>query len=231
MKKISPNTRIGESFTHPKFGIFTIVNYENCEKVTVEFNDTKFRQVTSYSHIRNLEVFDPLHCGVYGTYKGSNIRNKAAYKCWYNMIHRVHNCKAYENVCICDEWYDFSNFESWYSHQYKERGWHLDKDLKNKGNREYNSANCCFLPAQINTFISKFTKSKGYSFNKNRGRYEAYCREDGKYIHLGMYDTSEDARSAYLSYKIKVAYSLIDKYKETLAIELQQAIIKYIKDE
>jgi len=44
------------------------------------------------------------------------------------------------------------------------------------------------------------TKSKGYSVNKY-GKYEARIGHDGKKIHLGTYNTEEEARQAYLTKK------------------------------
>lgn len=229
MKKIDKSERVGQVFSHPKYGKFEVIDYQNCEQVTIKFVRTGYTQTTSYNHICNLEVFDALHTGIYGNKKGSSIRNTPSYKCWYNMIHRVHNTNAYKDVSICKEWYDFSQFEIWYSAQYKEQGWHLDKDLKRKGNKEYNPHSCCFIPPQINTFISKFSHCKGYSYNKRRHRYEAYCREDGKYIHLGLFDNEDDARNAYLTHKIKVANILIDRYKDVLDETIKSAIINHIK--
>lgn len=231
MKKIDKSERIGQIFNHPKYGEFEIIDYDNCENVTIIFKKTGSTQKTSYSHICKLEVFDAQHCGQYGNKKGSKLRNVNAYKCWYNMIHRVHNSKAYKEATICDEWYNFSIFEDWYSSQYKEIGWHLDKDLKNKGNKEYNPANCCFIPSQINTFIVKYLRSKGYSYNKRRRKFEAYCRENGDYVHLGMFDNENEARNSYIAYKIKVANNLIEKYDKVLDKEIKQAILNYFNDE
>ena len=43
-------------------------------------------------------------------------------------------------------------------------------------------------------------KSKGYSIRKN-GKYVAQIRLNGKGIHIGTYDTEEEARQAYLTKK------------------------------
>jgi len=42
---------------------------------------------------------------------------------------------------------------------------------------------------------------KGYSFDKRVGKYQASIRLSGKFIHLGMFDTSEKAHKAYLRVK------------------------------
>ena len=43
--------------------------------------------------------------------------------------------------------------------------------------------------------------AKGYYFNKKSGKYYAKITLDGKTIHLGAYDTPEEARNAYLAKK------------------------------
>ena len=43
--------------------------------------------------------------------------------------------------------------------------------------------------------------AKGYTFDKQTGKYRAKIMLDGKTIHLGSYDTPEEARSAYLAKK------------------------------
>jgi hypothetical protein len=44
---------------------------------------------------------------------------------------------------------------------------------------------------------------KGYYFNKAQKKYQAQIRLNGKAIHLGCYDTAEEARQAYLNAKPK----------------------------
>jgi len=47
------------------------------------------------------------------------------------------------------------------------------------------------------------TDCKGYSLDKERGKFEANIGLNGKKIHLGFYMTAEEARQAYLDGKIK----------------------------
>jgi hypothetical protein len=47
------------------------------------------------------------------------------------------------------------------------------------------------------------TKAKGFYFNKRAGKYQAYITVDRKRIHLGLHDTEEAARAAYLTAKAK----------------------------
>ena len=48
------------------------------------------------------------------------------------------------------------------------------------------------------------TKCKGYSFDKATGKYKAQITLNGKHIHIGCYDTPEEAHQAYLKKKEEV---------------------------
>lgn len=220
--------RIGEIFYHPKYGEYSIIAYTNCEEVKIRFKNTGYEYITSYNHIQNLEVRDSFFKGKYDNYVGASDVDRDAYKTWYNMIYRCHHSQGYEDVTVCDEWRDFSIFLKWYNNQYKERGWHLDKDILSHNGRIYSPQTCCFLPPELNTFFEKHKKAKGYSFNKRRKKYEAYCRERGKYIHLGLYQTPAEARIAYLNYKRNILKELINQYLGRISIELYNAMEKYL---
>jgi hypothetical protein len=43
----------------------------------------------------------------------------------------------------------------------------------------------------------------GVALNSHGKKYRAYCGRNGKYLHLGNYDTVEDAESAYQAYRAK----------------------------
>jgi len=47
------------------------------------------------------------------------------------------------------------------------------------------------------------TRTKGYSWNKKNKKWHAQICLNYKIIHLGYYDTEEDARQAYLTAKLK----------------------------
>ena len=45
------------------------------------------------------------------------------------------------------------------------------------------------------------TRCKGYYFNKAKGKYQALIKFNWKQIHIGYYDTEDEAREAYLNKK------------------------------
>jgi len=42
---------------------------------------------------------------------------------------------------------------------------------------------------------------KGYCYNKKANKYQAYIKIDGKQTHIGLHDTPEEAKAAYLEAK------------------------------
>jgi len=46
--------------------------------------------------------------------------------------------------------------------------------------------------------------AKGCSWNKNAGKWRAQIMLDGKKIHIGYFDTEEDARNAYIKKKLEL---------------------------
>lgn len=228
VRVLEDTNRVGETFHHPKYGEYSIVEYLNCEKVRIRFSRTGYECYSSYNHIQNKEVKDYFHRGKYGACKGCSHTDREAYKTWSNMIYRCNNSKGYSSASICDEWLDFSVFLSWYDAQYKESHWHLDKDILSNGQGIYSPQTCCFLPPQINTFFAKHKKAKGYSYNKRRKKYESYCRDRGKYVHLGMYEDSHSARLAYLRYKRSLLEELIEPYLDRISVEIYNAMKQYL---
>lgn len=47
-------------------------------------------------------------------------------------------------------------------------------------------------------------RAKGYGFHKASGKWQAYIKLDSKLHYLGIYDTSQEARKAYIDAKLKM---------------------------
>lgn len=74
-------------------------------------------------------------------------------------------------------------------------------DLNGLNNQRYNLR---VVTKQQNAFN---TKAKGYSFNKNAGKWSASIKVNGKKKHLGYFETKKKARKAYI--KAKETYHII----------------------
>jgi hypothetical protein len=71
---------------------------------------------------------------------------------------------------------------------------HIDNNPSNN-----NIENLRITTQQQNCFNKK--KTKGYCWYKSRNKFLAYINKDYKHIHLGYFDTEEEARQAYLDAK------------------------------
>jgi hypothetical protein len=130
-----------------------------------------------------------------------------AFSKWYNMIRRCYDNKyhkgkpSYEKATVCDEWKYFSQFKEWFDSNYIS-GYHLDKDILCKGNKEYSPDKCCFVPNEINVMLTKSEKIRGglpigVRLSKSKKKFEARLSIYRGYIHLGTYLSVEEAFLAY----------------------------------
>lgn len=72
---------------------------------------------------------------------------------------------------------------------------HIDRNPLNN-----NVSNLRIVSHQQNTFN---TNAKGCSWHKARNKWRSEIKLNGKYIHLGLFNTEEEARNAYLTAKEK----------------------------
>lgn len=138
-----------------------------------------------------------------------------AYRAWHSMIVRCYSEKSlerhptYRGCSVHDEWHSFMNFKKWFDKNYIE-GWCLDKDLAENGNKQYGPSTCIFLPQWLNNFTTKRSNTGrlpvGVSFCRNR--FQATVSLDGKKIHIGMYDTPEDAHKGWRKAKLDQVQTL-----------------------
>lgn len=134
-----------------------------------------------------------------------------AYRKWMCMIRRCYDVKyqeshqTYVGCTVCDDWLTFSNFESWFRKN-NVVGYHLDKDIKVKGNKVYSPDTCIFIPRSLNNIFCTHASSNGLlpvgvSVDNRDGRFKAEVSIDGKKKHLGCFANKELASHAYLMAK------------------------------
>ena len=136
------------------------------------------------------------------------------YNKWKNMLQRCFDNKykekepTYKNVTCCERWLCFVNFLEDLEALKKEYNWsndeklNLDKDILHKDNKVYSLENCVLVPDYINFLFTKNDVKRGVypigvSYHKGAKKYQARCRINGKLIGLGLYNTPEEAFSAY----------------------------------
>ncbi len=122
---------------------------------------------------------------------------KRTYAAWSNMKDRClnRNCVDYHyyggrGVTVCDRWLSFENFYN--DMQAVLEGKSLDR-INNDGN--YEPFNCRW--ANVTEQRQNRGNPKGYSYKKNRGKYQARIKVCGKKHNLGCFDTEKEASEAY----------------------------------
>lgn len=177
-KKIS-KLRVGDIYESNTCGTFTVVNYRDCDNVTIQFTDTGHIMVVQSSRVFRGNVKDPFARTVYGIgYLGvgnhrATIDGKATrtYMLWANMLNRCYNedfledNPSYEDCSVVSRWHNFQNFsedikdlpnyEIWLD---KDTGYQLDKDVRVTNNRIYGPATCQFIHASHNGYNGAFRR-------------------------------------------------------------------------
>lgn len=121
---------------------------------------------------------------------------------------------------------DFDEFKSWaesnpgfYKQDYLGKFWHIDKDLREPGNKVYSPEKCIFVPARINTLFGASNATRGkwpigaYKYPR-RESWSAQCSDGEKTKFLGCFDSPEKAHKAWQAYKAKLVFDIALNYQE-----------------
>lgn len=140
------------------------------------------------------------------------------YTKWQNMIRRCLSDKYkekyphYSDCSVCDEWLIFSIFKQWM----EEQDWHgkqLDKDIINPGNKIYSPKNCAFVSQDLNKLLTNHKRARGefpQGVDLSGELYRAQISINGKFVHIGRYETTEEAERAYIIRKTDIIMSHAD---------------------
>ncbi|ECB2088282.1 AP2 domain-containing protein [Salmonella enterica subsp. enterica serovar Newport] len=149
----------------------------------------------------------------YGT---ATVNGKATdeYSAWSGLLQRAYDPKyhvrnpTYVGCSVVEEWHFRSKFVKWFGVNYV-KGWCLDKDILNPGNKVYGPDTCIYVPVWINTFANDSGAIRGglpigVSLNKTTGKYLSQCKSGGKVINLGYYDDPKEAHEVWLRFKLNL---------------------------
>ena len=249
---MSKKERLGEVGTMKCGEIAIIVNYANCNDITVEFKETGELIKTTYSNFKNGNVKSRFAPSVYGIgyigeekTKDENGDTIKSYSVWILMLMRCYSDKyqkthpTYKGCTVCDEWHNYSNFKIWYDENYYDiegEQMALDKDILVKNNKIYSPNACVFVPKNINMLFTKRDKARGkypigiYKPNDSN-KFKAQCSifYNGKKQQkpLGYYNTIEDAFNAYKKFKEAEIKRMADYYKDKIPNRLYEAMYNY----
>lgn len=192
-----------------------------------------------------------LVCGVGfndGTYPVKvNGKGLKEYQLWVDMLKRCGSKvktkhQTYEGT-TCSE--DFKHYSYFYEWCHKQIGfgnndgvglrgaWQLDKDLLERGNKLYSKDTCLFIPQRINKLITKNEAKRGKHligtwWKAKSAHFIAQCNDlNGERIHIGCFDTQEEAYKAYKVFKESVIKQVAEKYKDQLDPRAYQALMNY----
>lgn len=167
------------------------------------------------------------------------------YIAWESMLNR---CKkevwvkhpTYINTTCSDNFKNYSYFYEWWHQQpnagrrdEKGRKWQLDKDFLSCGNKVYSETACVFLPARINSLLTKRNAARGAApigvyWCKSVKKYYAQCSTGvGSQTHLGSFTCSEEAFRTYKTFKEKLIKSLAAEYRGVLDPRVYTALMTY----
>lgn len=144
-----------------------------------------------------------------------------AYRAWFSMFVRCYSknkTSAYDGCYVCDEWLLFSNFIPWFNNNYI-KGYQLDKDIKEKGNKIYSPEKCLYVPVAINSLFTGYNNktrkhSLGVDYKESEGKFRASVLSNGKQRFLGYFDTDKEASLAYLKGKDEEIRLIIKDHPE-----------------
>ena len=157
------------------------------------------------------------------------------YSRWKNMLRRCYDPKfksanpTYLDCTVCSDWLTFSVFREWMAGQDFE-GKQLDKDLHIPGNKVYSARACQFVSNQVNTLLCDSAAIRGdypqgVSWYKQKNKFRAGIKINGRRKHLGYFSTPESAERCYLTAKRAeiVRYATLNKGNRQLFNDLMRA--------
>lgn len=211
---------------------YQLCGFEVVDKVkrfNIKFTDTGYTKLVQCGDFVRGSIKDLLspsivsvgYIGV-GQYT-SNGDDVVCYQTWNDMLKRCYSpksesdAKIYYKVAVAPTWHNYQVFAEWFYSNYTD-GYRLDKDLLVIGNKEYSPDTCCFVPIEVNSFLTGKT-GRGIYYCNRRKKWVAECcigkiRPNGKKrsTRIGTYKDEMDALAAYKKVKLSLCDALENKY-------------------
>lgn len=245
--------RISEEKLSSDGYIMKLVEYENANNITIEFQDNyKYRFRTSYQNWMKSDYKNPYHPNIYNECCRGNAttkingEKKKSYMVWYAMIQRCYdpisaqNKPTYEECIVCNQWKCFEYFEIWFNQNYytiDNEEMCLDKDILIKNNKIYAPEFCVFVPQRINKLFTKRQLHRGdypigVTYNKQTNDFSANCNDgENNNVYLGRYTSAHQAFLQYKRYKEYVIKKVADEYRAKIPDKLYRALYQYEVEE
>ncbi len=170
--------------------------------------------------------------------KGTNIHNLPTsaivegklvqdiyYQVWSSMLNRASKTDS----TVCKEWLEFSNFKLWMK-KYDFIGKELNHTLLVPGNKHYDKDTCIFVTAPLAKLFTEHSDNDlptGVTLENKR--YRARISIEGTQRHLGRFDSSEEAREAYVLAKIADATRITNEYDGDRLVKMKKGLKAHIE--
>lgn len=241
---------LGKSFSNKYGDVVSVIAVKSAKCVTVRFANGYEKDFQKNALLLGnfKSPYSKTLCGVgylgEGTYKtcGEKRKHSSHYVLWHNMISRVYNKGkkfnqvCYKDVTVCEAWHNFQSFAKWCDSQkgfnlLDENGklFALDKDLGG-GVKVYSPETCCFIPPEINSFLTNRFSRRGnlpVGVSLQSGRYKATCNWLSKAFYF------ENPVEAFNKFKVEKetrAKALAGKWKPFISEKAYESLINYCVD-
>lgn len=167
------------------------------------------------------------------------------YRLWKDLLKRCYSEKyqikqpTYKGCEVEDYLLSFTNFYNFIKEvkgfgcvDGNGRRYQLDKDVIFSGNKKYNRETICFVPHEINSFLTKPTRVEskyklGVCYHKQSSSYAAKISIGGVVKTLGYYKAENEAFQAYVNAKEHYAKILAEKYKDNVDHRVYDSLMNY----
>ena len=225
-----------------------IIRYGSAFDIDIQFQDGTIVEHRVYDAFKKGNIKNPFFPSVFGVgfigkgkFKSRDANGKLTkcYITWKSMMERCYDPKyqakkpTYKGCTVCEEWWNFQKFAEWYYSNFYEienEIMALDKDILHKGNKIYSPNTSIFVPNSINVLFVKCDKMRGeYPIGviKNGNKYVARLNKGNERIHLGIFNTPEEAFLAYKQAKEQYIKEVAEEYKLLIPQKLYDAMIAY----
>lgn len=169
----------------------------------------------------------------------TNASQTKEYNLWTSMLNRCYSENlhkrepTYKDCEVSDCFKKLSIFSNWCQNQigFNQEGFELDKDVLNKGNKQYHPDKCVFIPKEINSFLRTRKKMRGnlpigVTLSRSGAPMAMMNLGSGK-KYLGCFKTPEQAFAAYKQAKEAHIKVLANKYKDQIDPRAYNALMNY----
>lgn len=239
---------VGKTFKSNQGSYCVVVEYVDCYNVRVKFLDENSHECfIPLSDLRRGEFKNPYFPSVFGVgYVGVGhfkpyVDGKVTqeYSCWLSMMERNY-CKdreakypSYTDCYVSKNWHNFQNFAEWYTSQkFYGAEYHLDKDVLVSGNKVYSEETCSLVPVEINNLLISPKKNKGkyptgVCLKKSTGKFVVQIKKFGKAVHVGYFNTIDEAKIAYKKEKEKYVKEVAVIWKDKVDQRVFNSLINW----